>query len=102
MIKGPSEVAARYDALRAKIPLVLPPDLLVVTRGIAEMGSEAVREILKKVKAFSDFNEDNDPHKEHDFGVIEHSGRKLFWKIDDYAGQEGYRLVLTVMLAEEY
>jgi len=65
------------------------------------------------VIAFDDFNADNDPHREHDFGSFELEGEKLFWKIDyyDLAGEFGSEdptdpketlRVLTVMLAEEY
>ena len=94
------------DALRQSIPNIAPPNLLVITRGIADLGSKAVAEILVKVKEFNDFNEDNDPWGEHDFGSFlyqsEETGKKIFWKIDDYAGQEGYNLVLTILLAEEY
>ena len=56
------------DALRQGIPNVVRPNLLVITRGIAALGPEAVREILQEVKEFNDFNEDNDPWGEHDFG----------------------------------
>ncbi len=94
------------DDLRQSIPNVAPPNLLVITRGIAALGPEAVREILQEVKEFNDFSADNDPWKEHDFGSFcyqsEEPRKKIFWKIDDHAGQEGYNLVLTVMLAEEY
>lgn len=94
------------DALRASIPDVLPPNLLVITRGIAVLGPEVVSEILQEVKEFNSFNEDNDPWNEHDFGSFFYKamdpGKKIFWKIDDYNGQEGYNLVLTVMLASEY
>ncbi len=34
--------------------------------------------------AFDDFNADNDPHREQDFGSFELEGEKLFWKIDLY------------------
>jgi len=66
------------------------------------------------VIAFDDFNADNDPHREHDFGSFELDGEKLFWKIDYYStddpdlGSEDPSdltktlRVLTVMLAEEY
>ena len=94
------------DALRASIPYIMPPDLLVITRGIAALGPEAVAKILVKVKEFNNFNEDNDPWNEHDFGSFFYESQepreRIFWKIDDYAGQEGYNLVLTVMLAHEY
>ena len=94
------------DALRQSIPNVALPNLLVITRGIADLEPEAVREILEEVKEFNDFSVDNDPWEEHDFGSFSYQSeepeKKIFWKIDDYAGQEGYNLVLTVMLAEEY
>lgn len=94
--------AKTNDALRQTIPLVTEPNLFLMTRGITSLDFNEVMEILEKVKNFKDFNEGNDPWKEHDFGSFEHNGKKIFWKIDDYAGHEGYNLVLTVMLAEEY
>jgi hypothetical protein len=54
------------------------------------------------VKEFNTFTEGNDPWHEHDFGSFDYKGEKIFWKIDDYEGNEGYELVMTIMLAEEY
>ena len=94
------------DALRKSIPNIAPPNLLVITRGITNLGSEAVAEILVKVKECSDFNEDNASWYEHDFGFFfyqpEEPGKKIFWKVDDYDGQKGYNFVLIVMFTEEY
>jgi hypothetical protein len=90
----------RNDNLRKQIPYVLPPNLLVVTPRIAEL--EDIDEVIAKVRDFDDFNEDNDPWGEHDFGAFDHNGKRIFWKVDDYGGAEGYELVLTIMLAEEY
>ena len=95
-------IAQRNDALRALIPLVEKPNTLLMTRGVAALPPDDVAEIMEKVKEFNDFNEDNDPWGEHDFGCFTHGGKKMFWKIDDYGGVDGYRLVLTVMLASEY
>ena len=61
----------------------------------------------------ADFTEDNDPHKEHDFGAFEHEEQRFFWKIDYYdrdmifgsedpADPKATTRVLTIMLAEEY
>lgn len=100
--KDTEKTRKRYDLLRSKIPIILPPDLLVITRGIACMGDLNVVQILEKVKKFDDFNEGNDPYGIHDFGIITHKNEKIYWKIDNYNGQEGYNLVLTVLLAEEY
>ena len=94
--------AETNDALRKTIPMIAKPNSLFITRGIAELNSDEVVEILARVKDFDDFKEENDPWKEHDFGSFDHNDRKIFWKIDDYEGHEGFNLILTVMLAEEY
>jgi len=84
-----------------------------MTAGVNTKGPEFVSKALAKVIAFNDFNADNDPHREHDFGSFELEGEKLFWKIDyfDLAAEFGSEdptdpkktlRVLTVMLAEEY
>ena len=54
-----------------------------VTRGVAAMG-EDVNEVFVRVRDYAEFNEDNDPYGEHDFGSFTVSGVKIFWKIDYY------------------
>ncbi len=69
--------------------------------------------LQQAISGYSDFNPDNDPHREHDFGAFEFLGERLFFKLDYYhprrdtlspdpANIELCRRVLTVMLAEEY
>ncbi len=83
------------------------------TQGICSLPWEDQSAIREKVERFNSFTEDNDPYGEHDFGAFDHSGQKVFWKIDYYApnmkmGSEDPAdpsqtvRVLTVMLAEEY
>jgi hypothetical protein len=68
---------------------------------------------LLQVAQFSEFDEDNDPHGEHDFGSFSLCGRRFFWKIDYYdrdmkygseepADPEKTSRVLTLMLADDY
>jgi len=85
---------------------------IVVTAGIQSMGADfiaAVDVALTKVT----FDPNNDPYGEHDFGVVEVKGRRIFFKIDYYdqdlrfaspdpANQNITRRVMTIMLAEEY
>jgi hypothetical protein len=100
--ESPSRVAERYDAFRKTVPFIQKPNVLLLTRGVADTFPDDVPIIMKMVREFDAFNEGNDPWKEHDFGAFNFRGEKIFWKIDDYNGHEGYELVMTVMLASEY
>ena len=100
-ILTPEAIASRNDAFRATFPYVKRPNVLTVTAGVAAAFPN-VLPVVEAVKQFNTFTEDNDPHKEHDFGSFHFGGEKLFWKIDDYNGHDGFNLVCTVMLAEEY
>ncbi len=86
---------------------------LVQTLGINALLEKDQSAIREKVELFNDFNEDNDPHGEHDFGAFVHNGEKIFWKIDYYDHDLKYgsenpsdpgqtARVLTIMLANEY
>ena len=86
---------------------------VVMTAGVDALPDMVKAEALKKAATFSDFNEDNDPHGEHDFGSFELCGRKFFWKIEYYDRAMEYgsedpsdpaktTRVMTVMLASEY
>jgi hypothetical protein len=85
---------------------------VVMTSGVASLTDKQI-EIYQKVKSFNDFNEDNDPHGEHDFGMFDIGRERFFWKIDYYdenleygsedpADSSKTTRVLTIMLAEEY
>ncbi len=39
---------------------------------------------LEKVATFNDFNEENDPHQERDYGSFDHCDREFWFKIDYY------------------
>jgi hypothetical protein len=86
---------------------------ILLTPAVQELSAEAHAALLQTVRTFSDFNADNDPHHEHDFGSIEHNGQTYFFKIDYYApdmegGSEDpadpqkTTRVLTIMRADEY
>lgn len=68
---------------------------------------------MAAVRSFTAFNQDNDPHLEHDFGSFAVRGEQLFWKIDYYdldlasgsavpEDPSVTKRVLTLMLASEY
>lgn len=67
--------------------------------------------LIRAVREYDDFNHDNDPYGEHDFGSLAWEGAKIFWKIDYYSPDfEGWcdplnpdcERVLTIYLAEEH
>jgi hypothetical protein len=60
------------------------PGHILCTRGIAALPPETQICIWVEVTNFDAFTEDNDPHGEHDFGVFDMAGAKIFWKIDYY------------------
>ncbi len=78
---------------------------VVMTDGVAQ--SPGREKIITAVRSFSSFNEDNDPHGEHDFGSFDVSGTTYFFKLDYYDAnyeffEEDGRRVLTIMMADEY
>ena len=85
----------------------------MVTGSVNAQGPAFQLAALLKVRTFTDFNPDNNPHHEHDFGSFELHGQTVFWKLDYYsrdlkAGSEDPSdpmqtcRVLTIMLAEDY
>jgi Protein of unknown function (DUF3768) len=86
---------------------------VLLTAGVDALPSDVKAVVIRRVATFSDFNEDNDPHAEHDFGNFTLTGRKFFWKIDYYdanmefgsddpADPSKTTRVLTIMFASEY
>lgn len=86
---------------------------VLITQGVQAEGDEFIADVATAVRNFDAFTEDNDPWGEHDFGSIEVSGQKVFFKIDCYdptcshgsenpANEALTHRVLTIMLASEY
>ena len=74
-------IADLNDKFRKNLPA---GGRVYMTAGANGKGPEFVSKALARVIAFDNFNADNDPHREHDFGSFELEGEKLFWKIDLY------------------
>ena len=104
-----SSIAKLNDAFRAN-PIL---GTTILTSGIRNNSSEDIVCIMNEVRNFNDFDEDNNPHGERDFGTFNFKGKKIFWKIDyydrnfefaspDVADASITNRVLTVMYADEY
>jgi Protein of unknown function (DUF3768) len=108
-----STKTARIRALNDELRQNFAEGIAVMTPGIAALGGEAVARIVKTIAVYDDFCHANDPHEEHDFGVFEAEGEKIFFKIDyfdntlsahspDPSDSSVTQRVITIMLAEEY
>ena len=82
---------------------------VVVTAGVR--GLDDLTGLMRAVREFKTFTEDNDPYGEHDFGSVIWRDETVLWKIDYYdRAMLGWehplskrcRRVLTMMLASEY
>lgn len=100
-----TKIAELNDAARSNAA-----NYMIAGRIIA-LDERTLSEIYVRVQNFTDFNEDNDPHGEHDFGSLEVRGHKVFWKIDYYDQELEYgvepldpdcRRLVTIMSAEDY
>lgn len=86
---------------------------VVQTIGINALPPADQSRIREKVELFNAFTEGNNPHGERDFGMFDHNGQRIMWKIDYYDKRYQYgsedpsdptktARLLTIMLAEEY
>ena len=86
-----------------------------MTQGVSSLSNFERLKTVLKIKGFNNFNEDNDPHGEHDYGQfqLENNKQDIIWKIDYYDTNYQYgsedpadlsktRRVLTVMFPCEY
>lgn len=86
---------------------------IVITSGIAALDDRMRAKVVAAVRGFNAFDDDNDPHGEHDCARIEVEDLSVLFKIDYYDLSLSHHSadpsdpdvtcrVLTLMLAEEY
>jgi hypothetical protein len=103
------KIRALNDAFRT----TMTGGKVLLTAGVNALPSDVKAKVIQHVVAFSEFNEENDPHQEHDFGNFSLAGRKFFFKIDYYDSNIEFgseapsdpaktTRVLTIMFVEEY
>ncbi len=84
-----------------------------VTSGFYALPERMKRRAVSAIRFEQIFDEDNDPWREHDFGMIQVDEYSLCWKIDYYdidqvgsspdpSDREVTSRVLTIMLTSEY
>jgi len=103
------KIRALNDAFR----MTLTGGKVLLTAGVNALPADIKAMVIQRVVTFCEFNEENDPHGEHDFGSFSLAGHKFFWKIDAYDSAMRFgsedpsnpsktTRVLTIMLVEEY
>ena len=103
----------RIRALNTRLRKTLKGGRITSTSGFYHLGGPLRERFFQALSDFNDFNPDNDPYDEHDFGKIEIDGVTVFWKIDYYnidrtghspdpSSPEVTQRELHLMLASEY
>ncbi len=109
-------VTSRSDKIRSlndDLRTTLSGGSVVLTSSIAALEAELRTKIIEAVSRYDQFDADNDPYGEHDFGSLVADGHTIFFKIDYYdrdlqfhspdpADPAVTHRVLTIMLAEDY
>src|SRR5690349_4244881 len=103
------KIRALNDAFRTS----MTGGKVLLTAGVNVLPSDVKTMVIQSVETFSDFNEENDPYAQHDFGNFTITNRKFYFKLDYYDTNMEFgsedpsdptktTRVLTIMLAEEY
>ena len=104
-----SRIRALNDQLRSSFV----GGQVLMTRGIDALDERLRAEIIAAVMEYDGFDEDNDPHHEHDFAMVQVQSLKIIFKIDYYDLRMKFmspdpsdpavtRRVLTIMLLSDY
>lgn len=57
---------------------------IYATSSLMSLGLDVLKHVVNEVTKFSDFNPNNDPYQEHDFGIVQVGDIKVMFKIDYY------------------
>jgi hypothetical protein len=76
--------AARIAAINDRFRHIYWGGTVVMTAGVSALPEDLQLRLFRAVSDFDDFNQDNDPHGEHDFGRVVLDACTYFWKIDCY------------------
>lgn len=86
---------------------------VMITQGVRAITGFDPETLAAELASYNDFDPDNDPHGERDFGCMTLWGHDLLWKVDYYdhelkfgsdnpADPDVTYRVLTVLLAREW
>ena len=107
------EKSGKIRALNDRFRRSLHGGRVMMTAAVDDLPEDLRAKAVQRMRDFDDFNADNDPHKEHDFGSFEVDGHTFFFKHDYYDKKLEYGSddpsdpektirVLTLMLNSDY
>lgn len=113
-VERSSVIAALNDSLRT----TFTGGLIMLTVSVTALSEEVRAEVLRRVREFDRFDENNDPWKEHDMGMFKIGHTDFMWKIDyrdraaseageesaadDPANPQKTLRILTVMMGDDW
>lgn len=76
--------ADKIQALNDAFPRPFSGGRVMITSDVSTLGHEDQAVIFQLVLTYEDFDTDNDPSGEHNFGTLDFRGQRFLWKVDDY------------------
>ena len=107
------EKSGKIRALNDRLRRSMTGGRIMLTAAVNALPENLKVQAIERMKTFDDFNADNDPHNEHDFGSFEIDGHTFFFKheyydtamqygSDDPSDPKKTTRVLTLMLSSDY
>lgn len=78
-----AKVTAKIAELNDKVRSRMSPNW-IFTNLVRSLDGDKLNQLIQLVKQFNQFDQDNDPYGEHDFGMIPLDGTTYYWKISYY------------------
>ena len=108
-----SDITARIRALNDAFRRSGTGGRMLMTAGVAALSLGEQLAIVAAVMVFENFDADNDPYDEHDFGALRVGAHRVMFKVEYYDRSERVHSpdpsdaavtsrIMTIMLAEEY
>ena len=82
-VTAPSQLK-RIRALNDILRQTFMGGRVMLTSGVAALDEETKALVLTAIRGFTSFDDDNDPHAEHDMCFVEVRGERYWSKIDYY------------------
>jgi hypothetical protein len=76
--------ASRIAELNDQLRRTFTGGRVVMTAAVAALEPSVQADLFERVRSFADFNPDNNPHGERDFGVVTVGSERYFFKVDYY------------------